>query len=76
MDRLLQAPAITSASDLTRLRNLYDLVETQVWSLTFLAVEASSYGSLLLSVLINKLPEKVRLLSVEECQKISGTWIH
>ena len=62
MDRLLQAPAISSASDLTGLRNLYDIVETHIRSLKSLGVEASSYSSLLSSVLINKLPEEVRLL--------------
>ena len=40
-----------------RYRHLYDLVKSQVRGLRALGVPPESYGSLLSSVLINKLPQ-------------------
>lgn len=44
------------------LRHLYDVIESNVRSLRALGVAADSYGSLLSSVLMNKLPNELRLI--------------
>ena len=62
MDVLLTVEPITSQSDLRGLRRLYDLVESQVRGLRSLGVASESYGSLLSSVLISKLPQELRLI--------------
>ena len=62
MDQLLNVNPVTSANNLSGIRHLFDLVETHVRSLRSLGVSADSYGSLLSTVLLNKLPTDVCLL--------------
>ena len=59
---LLNTPAVSSTNNLSGLRHIYDFVETHTRSLSSLGVTPDSYGSLLSSVLINKLPTEVQLL--------------
>ena len=62
MDILLSAEAVMSASNLKGVRKLYDLVESNIRSLKSLGVAPESYGSLLSSVLLNKMPQKIQLI--------------
>ncbi len=62
MDILLYVEPVTSQHNLKGLRHLCDLVESQVRSLKSLGVASESYGSLLSSVLLNKLPQELRLI--------------
>ena len=62
MDILLNLEPVLSQFDLKGIRHLYDVVESQVRSLKSLGVAAESYGSLLTSVLINKLPQELKLI--------------
>ena len=62
MDVLLNIESVTSNSNLAALRRLYDTIESQVRGLKSLGVAPESYGSLLSSVLLNKLPPEIRLL--------------
>ena len=62
MDSLLNASAITSDHHLRDLRHLYDLSESNVRSLRTLGVEPDSYGAMLTSVLLSKLPPELRLI--------------
>ena len=62
MEMLLNIDAVTSQYNLKGLRHLYDTVESQVRGLKSLGVSAKSYGSLLVSVLLNKLPQELRLI--------------
>ena len=71
MDILLGIDAVTSIHNLTALRKLYDKVETNVRSLDALGVASDSYGSILSSVLIKKLPNELRLLV---SRKLTGEW--
>ena len=66
MDELLTVEPITSQSDLRGLGRMYDLVESQVRGLRSLGVASESYGSLLSSVLISKLPQELRLIVSRE----------
>ena len=71
MDILLSVEAVSSSSNHTALRRLYDKVESNVRSLEALGVSADSYGSLLTSVLIKKLPNELRLIM---SRKSAGDW--
>ena len=62
MDLLLNIDPVTSQHNLKGLWHLYDTVESQVRSLKALGVSADSYGSILSSVFVNKLPEELRLI--------------
>ena len=62
MDTLLNTDVVTSDQDLKGLRRLYDHVESHVRSLKALGVKHDSYGAMLSSVFLNKLPPELRLI--------------
>ena len=62
MDLLLNLEPVSAAHQLRNLRRLYDGVETHVCSLKGLGVDSKTYGTLLASVLLNKLPQELRLI--------------
>ena len=62
MDSLLNASPVTSDHHLRDLRRLYDLSESNIRSLRALGVEPDSYGTMLASVLLSKLPSELRLI--------------
>ncbi len=66
MDILLNAEAVTSQYDLKGLRRLFNLIESHVRSLKSLGVSSDSYGSLFSSVLLNKVPQELRLIISRE----------
>ena len=53
---------MTSNNDIKGLRHLYDMLESNIRSLKGLGIESNSYGSLLCPVVINKLPNELRLI--------------
>ena len=61
MDTLLALEVINSSQNLKGLRHLYDVVEAQVRGLKALGVSPDSYGTLLSSVFLSKLPHDLRL---------------
>ena len=62
MESLLNVNAVTSDHHLRELRRLYDQSEANIRSLKALGVESESYGAMLSSVLLNKLPPELRLI--------------
>ena len=50
-------------------RQLHDSVETHVHSLKSLGVNSETYGILLSSVLLNKLPQELKLIVLKEVEK-------
>ena len=68
MEILLHIEPVTSQYNIKGLRHLYDLVESQVRGLQALGVPAELFGSLLSSVLMNKLPQDLRLIVSREAK--------
>ena len=66
MDVLLQLEGVNSSLDIKGLRHLYDKVEAQVRSLKALGVDPLSYGSLLASILLSKIPQDLCLMVSRE----------
>ena len=66
MDVLLQLEGVNSSLNIKGLRYLYDKVESQVRSLKALGVDPSSYGSLLASILLSKIPQDLCLMVSRE----------
>lgn len=62
MESLLHVPAVASDTHLKDLRRLYDQAESNIRSLQALGVEPASYGTMLSSVLLSKLPPDLQLI--------------
>ena len=62
MEVLLNLDAVVSDSNLKALRHLYDTVEAQIRGLNSMGVKPETYGALLSSVVLGKLPQEIRLL--------------
>jgi len=60
--RYILARAITADNHLRDLRRLFDQAEANIRSLRALGVEPESYGTMLSSVLLSKLPPELRLI--------------
>ena len=70
MDILMNIELVTLSQDLKALQKLHDLVESHVGSLKALGVEANTYGSLLSSVILSKLPSDLQLI-ISRCNSES-----
>lgn len=62
MGALLNVNAVSSHLDIKGLRKLHDNVETQIRGLRALGVPTESYGSLLISLITDKLPTEIRMI--------------
>ena len=62
MQKFVQIPKIQNSNDIKRLTFLCDSVETSVRNRKSLRVETSSYGSLLVPLLNEKLPTDLRVV--------------
>lgn len=66
MDNLLQLPVVGSVNDLKGIRQLYEKIEIHIRGLQALGVEAQQHGSLLVPVLLSKVPQELRLIISRE----------
>ena len=73
MESLLNMAPVSSNHDLKGLRKIYDLVEEHVSGLKALGVSSESYGSLPPSVLMNKIPQDLRLIVNREIKGETGS---
>ena len=62
MDALMNVEAVVSQHNIKGLRRLHDYVETHTRSLKSLGVDSYTYGTLLASVLVSKIPEELQLI--------------
>ena len=62
MQHLLNIKAVTSMNDVKGMRAIYDNLESHVRSLLSLGVDSKHYGTLLIPVVMEKLPSEVRLV--------------
>ena len=72
MEILLNVDSVTSNHNINGLRQLHDNVESHIRSLKSLGVPSQHYGTLLSSVLLNKLPPDLRLIVSRELG--DGDW--
>ena len=61
MDRLVKLPAVAEGKDVGRLRSFVGRVEVIIRGLQSLSVDQSTFGSLLIPILLGKLPEDIKL---------------
>ena len=72
MDQLVKLPEVSSINDVKGIRQLYEKTEIQIRGLQALVVEAQPYGSLLVPVLLSKVPQELRLISSRKFNE--GNW--
>ena len=69
MDTLLELESVTSSNNTKALHRLYDQLEFQVRSLKSLEMPLDSYGNLLSSLFMNRLPQELRLIVSREVEE-------
>ena len=62
IDNLLNLPSVGSSKDVKKLCQLYGDIENNVRSLTNLKVASSHYGPVLISIVMSKLPDDIKLV--------------
>ena len=62
VEQLLKLPNVVSSGDTRKVRKLYDTIETHTRGLQRLGVNAESYPSFLVPILLSKLPEDIKLV--------------
>ena len=62
MDKLLSISPVTSLNDIAKIRNVYDEIEVHVRNLNSLNIDTKQYGPVLVSVVMSKVPEQIRLI--------------
>ena len=72
-DELLSILSITSTNDIKKIRETYDKIETNVRNLCSLDIDTSQYGPVLISIVMSKLPEDIKL-KISWSMPISYEW--
>ena len=72
MDSMLKIPRVVSALGIEQVRTVYDKIEINVRSLQALGIKSEMYGSLLIPVIMDKIPEEFRLMVSRKLK--SDTW--
>ena len=72
MNKLLELPSVDSVENTKELRNLYDIVEAQIRSLTAFDLKIENYGSFLVPVIMSKIPSEIKLIITRQLDK--NTW--
>ena len=62
IDQLLNLPTVTSSTDTSRLRDLYDQIEKNVRCLKNLDISSIHYGPILLQIIMKKIPDDIQLI--------------
>ena len=62
MDVLVKLPRATSFKDIETLRKIYNSLETSVRNLTELNVDINSYGTLLISLILERIPSELKVI--------------
>ena len=69
MEVLLNIRQVSSSKDVSSMRKLFDTIETNVRSLKALGIDFEQYGTLLLPIVMAKLPEEFRLAITKSVKK-------
>ena len=61
VEKMMGIEPVESAQDIKKVRNVYDTIEVHVRNLTSLDIDTRHYGPVLISVIMAKIPEEIRL---------------
>ena len=59
-------------AEIAQVRKFYDTVETHCRGLKVLGVESSSYGTFLVNILLQRLPDEIKLIISRKMNEVSG----
>ena len=62
MDVVVKLPRATSFKDIEALRKIYNSLKTRVRNLTELNVDINSYGTLLISLILERIPSELKAI--------------
>ena len=62
VDALLKLESVSNIHEISKVRNLYDTIETHIRSLANLEIPSESYGTILIPMILAKLPQEMQLL--------------
>ena len=62
MDALVRIPRVENIAHVTKLRAIYDTLESGIRNLNDLKVSTSTYGSLLINIVFERIPEELKIL--------------
>ena len=74
MDALMKVSTIKSIQDTRGLRNLYDRVESHIRSLRAMGIDSTSYGCLLVPVIMSRLPDDLKLILTRTLDPEADAW--
>ena len=63
MDVLVKLPRVTSMSEIPNLQKILNSLETNVRNLTDLNVEMNPHGTLLISIIFDRIPNELRIIT-------------
>ena len=61
MDKILKTEKVNSSRNCKELRSLYDQIESHVHSLHSVGVKSEHYGTLLIPIILEKVPDEIKL---------------
>ena len=62
MDMLVKIPKVRSITEVKRLRFVFDTLETGIRNLNDLKVSTATYGSLLINIIFERIPEELKII--------------
>ena len=72
IDTILKIQPLYNNADVTQLRKFYDIVEQYCRGLQALGIDSSSYGTILVNILLQRLPENIKLIISRKMGESSG----
>ena len=73
MEKLLSIPAVYTVENIEKIRDMYNKIETCIRNLRSLNVRKQQYGPVLISIVMAKLPEEIRLV-ISRCMPTNEEW--
>ena len=74
MDALMKLPVLADNDNTQKFRRVYDKIESHIRSLQGLGVESKNYGCLLVPVILNHLPNDLRLIVSRKFDASGDVW--
>ena len=72
MEKLLKLNTVNNSNDIAKIRALYDQIETNIRSLDVLGIKPEQFGSLLVPVILTKIPSELQIIIRRKFDK--NTW--
>ena len=72
IDNILKMQPLHYNAEIAQVRKFHDTVETHCRGLKALGVESSSYGTVLVNISLQRLPDEIKLIISRKMNEVSG----